>query len=282
MSDDFDVDSATRGRITAEAIRKGRHLRMRRRLVGGSVAVLVIVAGASAAAAGLNRGGERLALVTPPAGTSTIAAPTSVVPSIALPSTTAPSATTTPFPAGFPPTTAPVRTTLPVRPPGDTTTVPVATTLGGLPPCGSRLVRTASTAQKTYSAGTPIVITEVFRNTAAACSDTKAATGGCVEGAFSAYDSAGALVWQSAASATNEPDVSSCPAALIGEAVAAGWSESFTFTWHQTQCDFDADASPGAFGQPNPDCPNTQVPVGTYSLVGAASTPVGSVSVSIS
>lgn len=150
----------------------------------------------------------------------------------------------------------------PVSPAAKSSTMPTVATY---PACAKwQLVFTLSTPQPSYPSGESIAITGTLRNTGGTCQDTALETGGCWSGAFVASNERQQVVWQDFAQRTNMPDVSNCPEEpASGTTVPAHWSEIVTRNWDQTSCVFDPDGQPL---QPNPDCSNAQVHVGTYSI----------------
>jgi hypothetical protein len=140
-----------------------------------------------------------------------------------------------------------------------------------------------TTNATTYEPGRPVSLIGTLRNTGRACQDTTDRTSGCWAGSFTVSDTADQPVWADGAQTVNEPQVSSCPSEPYGGSpVPAGWSTQVIRAWDQTRCVIDPT---GQYGQPNPDCPNTQVATGTYSVTNSASdghTPAAVIEVSAS
>lgn len=137
--------------------------------------------------------------------------------------------------------------------PAITTTVP--------PPCsGQQYTARATADQSRYARGQRVIITVTMTNGGPACEGLP--PGWCGQGA-SAYDSSGTDVWDSDAGPNSSQDIKNCPAA-IEQTVAHGSSSTQRLSWQQDLCTFDPSAQPVG---PNPDCPATRVPEGTYKVV---------------
>jgi len=130
-----------------------------------------------------------------------------------------------------------------------------------LAPC--QPVLRASTDHTSYPLGAASVsITLTYRNPSPyGCADTTAATTGCGPGATITNQS-GQVVWQWRASPFNTP--TSCPATLSNLAIAGGETITSQVVWTQDYCA----ASNSPPGEPNPNCPETAVPAGTYTIEG--------------
>ncbi|MGH9917558.1 MAG: hypothetical protein ACRD6W_01595 [Nitrososphaerales archaeon] len=123
-----------------------------------------------------------------------------------------------------------------------------------------------STDKSTYSTGETVHITLTITNIGPACAGAEL-SGACNDGA-SATNESGQEVWDSDAS----PDgvsVTSCPAEVI-KSIPSGWTDSDQLAWTQDRCVSLAPTVPTP--TTNPQCPETQVAPGTYSLVGRWST----------
>lgn len=259
--DEIELDPGRRQRVVAEAIRRGRRLRQRRRAVIGGLAVGVIAAATAGgvALAAPGHGPRPTPLEVAPVG-----APSAVPTSDGSTSTSATQATSTTSVQAVPPPVSAPATTVEPSPSTDATTT---TTVPPVPPCTTaQLVFTISIPSTSYPPGATIPITGTLTNTGSACQDTQNETSGCWTGDLVATNQAGQVVWQDYAETTVNPLVTSCPAEVAGGfEVPAGSSESFTRTWAETDCVYDTDPSAKLF-TPNPDCPDTQVPAGTYSI----------------
>ena len=100
----------------------------------------------------------------------------------------------------------------------------------------------------------------------------------------SAYNSAGEDVWDNGASRTLPGQITCPPEPEPGDTWPAYYSRTQTLDWSQDACTLDP--GPPYTGIPNPDCPGTQVPAGTYRIVSGYqnlwSTPSASVTITIS
>ena len=112
-------------------------------------------------------------------------------------------------------------------------------------------------------AGETVQITMSVKNEGLTCTGAGAASSGpCGLGSVTASNVSGQQVWDSDGNPLG--DVYSCPS--IGfQSVPSGWSTTVEFSWSQVQCASGASVGPP---QTNPECPQTQVSPGTYSLVG--------------
>jgi hypothetical protein len=130
-----------------------------------------------------------------------------------------------------------------------------------LAPCQPAL--SASTDHSAYPLGAASVsITLTYRNPSPyGCADTTAATSGCGPGATISNQS-GQVVWQWRASPFNTP--TSCPAALSNRAITGGETVTSQVVWTGDYC-ATSNSPPG---EPNPSCPETAVPAGTYTIEG--------------
>lgn len=168
----------------------------------------------------------------------------------------------------LPTTTEPVpaSTTLvppPVVVPGPTGSTP-PTIVEGSACQPSRFAVVLATDKTRYQAGETVQITMSVRNDGPTCtgSDAASSSGPCGLGRATASGESGQEVWDSDGNPYG--DETSCPA--IGfQPVPSGWSTTVQFSWTQDECTAGASLGPP---QTNPECPQTQVAPGTYSLVG--------------
>lgn len=211
--------------------------------VGG---LLLLVAGAATGSA-----------LTAPSHPPVVAAstqPPGALPS--LPTGTEPvPASTSPVP---PPVVVPSPTT-PLPPSGVTTT----TTVQAAACQASQFDVVLATDKTTYQTGETVQITMSVKNDGPTCGGTDAAfSGPCGLGMVTATNASGQEAWDSDGNPNG--DVYSCPS--IGfQQVPADWSTTVQFSWTQDDCVPGASVGPP---QTNPQCPQTQVAPGTYSLVG--------------
>jgi len=173
--------------------------------------------------------------------------------------------------------THPIRTTtrLTVLPASTTPEPPraeVTTTTGSTPPTTivqaaaclpSQFAVVLATDHATYQTGHTVQITMSVRNDGPTCRGLDAASSGaCGLGRLTASGESGQEVWDSDGNPYG--DSYACPD--IGfQSVHAGWSTTVQFSWTQDECVSGASQGPP---QTNPECPQTQVAPGTYSLVG--------------
>ena len=118
-----------------------------------------------------------------------------------------------------------------------------------------------TTDTTTYSVGQTVVTTISFRNTGPACFWSNPDTDPTQCYTASAFNAAGIDVWDSWAGPTVSTELSACD--HTPHIVPAGWSGMATIKWSQLMCVGDP---PGVTGRPIPNCPETQVPTGTYSI----------------
>jgi hypothetical protein len=127
------------------------------------------------------------------------------------------------------------------------------------------LVTTVRTGKPSYAPGQVVTISVTEANKGPACQGT-AETCGPVPQSASAYNQAGKDVWDSGAGKTTTSGVGLCwsvpgPMWRVHSAVTR------ELRWDQDDCARqDRSLLPG--GLPNPDCPGTQLPAGTYRIVG--------------
>jgi len=165
--------------------------------------------------------------------------------------------TTEPLPASTTPEP------LPAEVPSPTGSAPPTSIVQG-PACQpSQFMVVLTTNKTTYVTGETVQITMSVRNVGPTCGGTGAASSGpCGLGSATASNASGQEVWDSDGNPYG--DVYSCPS--IGfQSVPAGWSTTVQLSWTQDECVAGAFVGPP---QTNPQCPQTQVAPGTYSLVG--------------
>ncbi|HXQ43122.1 MAG TPA: hypothetical protein VN816_00665 [Acidimicrobiales bacterium] len=117
-----------------------------------------------------------------------------------------------------------------------------------------------TTDRSTYPPGEPVMIDLTERDTSSeACRDTGVEIGGCY--GATASNSTGDEVWSSDAGPNSTPE--SCPAELTPTTIPGDFSTTGRLSWAQDVC-----TQPVTNDQPNPDCPQTPVPSGTYRITG--------------
>jgi hypothetical protein len=122
----------------------------------------------------------------------------------------------------------------------------------------SQFVLTTTTDTGHYPPGQTVAIDLTLRDTSpVACQDTTVLMWGCY--GATATDGAGAPVWASWAGPDSTPV--NCPAEIVPATIPADFSTSATLSWAQDRC-----TQPVTDDQPNPDCPQTQVPSGAYQM----------------
>lgn len=231
-------DELTRSRdqLLDRTVRRGEHLRRRRRLawMGAAPAVLLLIAVPAAFARIGDEGDRTTVAATGPASTIATVPPTSVT-TVPAPTTAPARATTVP-----PTTTAPPRTTT-------TTTEPPTTTMTRdprLPPgplCDESVIERTMTFDKaTYKPGDVVKVTSTYKNISA----QPCYTAGYFQ-SFNVYDSAGKQVTQPVGAFVDTDSWVGFPAGKV---------ETHQHEWDQLNR-YDVDP------------PYPQVPPGTYRLV---------------
>ncbi|MHB8681497.1 MAG: hypothetical protein ACYDA2_05305 [Acidimicrobiales bacterium] len=130
-----------------------------------------------------------------------------------------------------------------------------------LPPCNPEF--SVSTDKSSYAGGAPVTISLTYHNPSRyGCADTTAATTGCGPAA-SASNETGQVVWENFANPQNAPY--NCPAGILNRPIPGSADETGTQVWHQDYC--TGSESPSF--QTNPNCPQTQVPPGNYTISGS-------------
>jgi hypothetical protein len=130
----------------------------------------------------------------------------------------------------------------------------------------AHFVATVRTSEPGYAPGQTVIISVIQANDGPVCT-TPPLTCGPPAAFASAYNSAGKDVWDNGATKTN-PGQISCPwepASLPNTPWPAHSSATQTLDWGQDNC-----TQPVGLwaGRTNPHCPGTQVPAGTYRIVG--------------
>jgi hypothetical protein len=146
----------------------------------------------------------------------------------------------------------------------------------GLGTAGScvNLVASVRTNESDYAPGQPVIITVTQANNGPACSTPTPPCG--LPSAASAYNSAGEPVWEYGTGKI-EGQITCPPAAVASMTWSAHYSKTQRLRWSQDRCTQGI----GIPGHPNPNCPGTQVPAGTYRIVGGNG-PSASVTVTLS
>lgn len=173
--------------------------------------------------------------------------------------TAQPSTTVRPAMAAPPSSSAPT-TTPPTTSPSETTLAPTTTTT--VPPSctNQQFTAEATTDHPTYARGEIVNITVTMSNSGPTCEGVPPWF--CGQNA-SIYNSSHTDVWDWGAGPNQPQDVTGCPAA-VSSTIPHGSSSTESMQWHQDQCTFEPS---GDMTVPNPDCPQTQVPDGTYTVV---------------
>jgi hypothetical protein len=129
--------------------------------------------------------------------------------------------------------------------------------------CG-HFVTTVRPSEPSYEPGRTVIITITQANDGPACTIPHQPCGP-PQAVVSAYNSAGEDVWDYGASKTNSEGHPTC--GLDGPSMtwAAGYSDTQELDWSQVEC---TRSEAAMLGQPNPDCPGTQLPAGTYRIAG--------------
>lgn len=237
-----------------------RHLRRRRIARWTAVAAAVSVAALVLPLMLVGSGGPSQRLVqTAPTKSSPPAKSTTTVPATTVPATTV----TTGAPTTSTTTSRPTRTT--TKPAIATTTLAPATTTT-IPQC--------SDAQYSYQLGTDSTYynkNQIVYITATITNEGPTCQGGppwsCGQKAW-VDNSSGTDVWDSGATPVNGGPTN-CPA--FPSTNQHGSSDTQTFQWQQDNCTFDPGGTPGT---PNPNCPQSPVPGGQYTVHSGNAEPV--------
>jgi hypothetical protein len=110
-----------------------------------------------------------------------------------------------------------------------------------------------------------VIISVTQVNEGPACNGLPPEWCGNLRAFASAWNSAGEDVWDNGAGKTVQ-GISTCPfAAAPGPGWPAHYSSTRNLDWSQDKCALDETGQPS---HANPNCPGTQVPGGTYRIVG--------------
>jgi hypothetical protein len=127
-------------------------------------------------------------------------------------------------------------------------------------------VTTVRTNESSYAPGQTVIISVTQANQGPTCYGIPPEWCGNLQAFASAYNSAGEDVWDYGASKTI-PGLNTCP---FPPAPGPGWPARYSNTqkldWSQEKCALGDE--PPQPGRANPNCPGTQVPAGTYRIVG--------------
>jgi hypothetical protein len=138
------------------------------------------------------------------------------------------------------------------------------TTIAAAGSC-EHFVTTVSTNASSYAPGQIVIISVTQTNEGPTCHGLPPQWCGSLQAFASAYNSAGEDVWDYGASKTI-PGQITCPyTPAPGPSWPAHYSNTQKLLWSQGECASDETAGPG---KGNPKCPGTQVPAGTYRIVG--------------
>lgn len=238
-----------------------RSLRRRRRIGVGiaGVAAVVVAVAVPLTVEGAPHKTTQVVLSSP-----TASKPPATGPSSTLKDASATTTTSTTLSTVAPSTTIsrPVVTKATTPAPTTASTKPVATSTTVPPNCtAGQYTGKVTTDRYSYSRGQIVNITVTLTNTGPTCEGVPPWF--CGQEA-SAYDSSGNDVWDWGAGPDSPQDVKSCPAAS-NQVIPHGASDTESMQWSQDRCTFEPDGQPPTL--PNPDCPGTQVPSGTYKVV---------------
>jgi len=128
--------------------------------------------------------------------------------------------------------------------------------------CG-HFVTTVRTSEPSYAPGQVVIVTVTQANDGPACSIPPQPCGP-PQAQVSAYNAAGEDVWDYGARKTSPIQITCGLDDGPGMTWALGYADTQELDWGQDQCT-QGISSPL---QPNPDCPGTQLPAGTYRIVG--------------
>jgi hypothetical protein len=138
---------------------------------------------------------------------------------------------------------------------------------GTVLPAGAceHFVTTVRTSESSYAPGQTVIVSVTQVNEGPTCYGLPPEWCGTLRAFASAYNSAGEDVWDYGASKT-VPGFNTCPfAPAPGPEWPADYSNTQNLEWGQERCALDETGQPG---HANPSCPGTQVPAGTYRIVG--------------
>jgi hypothetical protein len=139
-------------------------------------------------------------------------------------------------------------------------------------------VTTVRTDESSYAPGQRVIISVTQVNEGPACYGIPPQWCGNLQAFASADNSAGDDVWDYGASKTI-PGQNTCPfAPAPGPEWPAHYANTQKLDWSQDMCAL-ADET-GQPGQPNPNCPGTQVPAGTYRVVGNVTSAPATITIS--
>jgi hypothetical protein len=237
----------------------------------GTVLALLLLAGAAAVASASASPGPNLArrLATSAPSKRLYVAVLSTVPkSPSVPSTTV--GTQAPSPVVAEPTTAPVsaKSAATALAGTTTTTEPMAVCQA------SQFVATTTTDQASYAPGQTVNISVTLKDTSSdPCADSMNLIwqGGCApppgwETTATATNSTGQVVWDVNARPTTGGLPENCPAGIYLSTVPGGFSATVDLSWAQDLCGDSPLGDVGPTVVPNPNCPGTPVPAGTYQI----------------
>jgi hypothetical protein len=160
-------------------------------------------------------------------------------------------------------TTSATPTTVPMTTPTTVERVRATTPTTGLPACSFRI--TVTTDRSTYIVGQPVKITATGMNPGPTCKGSPGGLTNALALAGAAYDSANNKVWDDGAQPNQTGPLLVAGAADVQETVPHNYTDPLPETWNQDRCMLDSSAPEAA--APNPDCPETQVPPGKYTIV---------------
>jgi hypothetical protein len=149
----------------------------------------------------------------------------------------------------------------------------VWTTVGAAGSC-EHLVTTVRTSESSYAPGQTVIISVTQANEGPACSTPPQPCG--PQTLVSAYNSAGEDVWDYGASKF-EGQITCFPPPVPSPMWPAHYLNTQELDWSQDKCVQDG---AGLGDHANPDCPGTQVPAGTYRIVGDGTSATATITIS--
>jgi hypothetical protein len=139
----------------------------------------------------------------------------------------------------------------------------------------SQFVATTTTDAANYGPGQTVHVSVTLTDTSSdPCPDSSFLIwkGACASPpgwgtAASASNSAGQQVWDAYAGPTTGGPPESCPAGLYLTTIPGGFSATVDLSWTEDLCGDGPASDNGLAAVPNPNCPGTPVPAGSYQIM---------------